>query len=139
MRAMYEAYVREGGPGRITEPADFTMLLATRLNFLLLQTRIALDPRAEQRHRDWAEREIDEALHILPTPRQLADVLELTRHPLIVGGTVDPADDVPPVTARLSSVTVAVPRDPNPRRSTSFGAAPGRPRHPGWRDSPTAP
>lgn len=79
MRSMYEAYVREGGPGRITEPADFSMLLASRLNFLLRQTGIALDPRAEPRHRDWAEREIDETLHILPTPRQLADVLKLTR------------------------------------------------------------
>ena len=78
MRGMYEAYVREGGPGRITEPADFTMFLASRLNFLLAQTNIALDPQAEQRHRDWAEREIDEALTVLPTPRQLTAVLELT-------------------------------------------------------------
>ncbi|WP_431922066.1 phosphotransferase enzyme family protein [Nonomuraea jabiensis] len=78
MRAMYEAYVRAGGPGRITEPADFSMLLASRLNFLLVQTRVALDPEAERRHRDWAEREIDESLRILPTPRQLADVLALT-------------------------------------------------------------
>jgi len=79
IRGMYEAYVREGGPGRITEPADFSMLLAGRLNFLLVQARVALDPRAERRHREWAEREIDEALRILPTPRQLAEVLELTR------------------------------------------------------------
>jgi Ser/Thr protein kinase RdoA (MazF antagonist) len=79
VRRMYEAYVAGGGPGRVTEPADFSMLLASRLNFLLAQTRIALDPQAEPRHRRWAEREIDEALHILPTPRQLAAVLELTR------------------------------------------------------------
>jgi len=79
VRAMYEAYLREGGPGRITGAADFSMLVASRLNFLLLQAGIAIDPRAEPRHREWAEREIDEALRILPTPRQLADVLELTR------------------------------------------------------------
>jgi Ser/Thr protein kinase RdoA (MazF antagonist) len=79
MHGMYGAYLREGGPGRITEPADFTMLLACRLNFLLVQAGVALDPRAEPRHREWAEREIDEALRILPTPRQLADVLALTR------------------------------------------------------------
>jgi Ser/Thr protein kinase RdoA (MazF antagonist) len=79
MRGMYEAYVGAGGPGRISEPADFSMLLASRLNFLLVQTGIAIDPAAERRHREWAEREIDEALRILPTPRQLADVLELTR------------------------------------------------------------
>ncbi|MGW6504042.1 phosphotransferase enzyme family protein [Nonomuraea angiospora] len=78
MRAMYEAYVRADGPGRIREAADFSMLLAGRLNFLLAQTRVALDPRAERRHREWAEREIDEALRILPAPRQLSDVLALT-------------------------------------------------------------
>ncbi|WP_327591160.1 phosphotransferase [Nonomuraea sp. NBC_00507] len=77
MRAMYEAYVRADGPGRITEPADFSMLVASRLNFLLVQARHALDPDTEPRHREWAEREIDEALRILPTPRQLADVLEM--------------------------------------------------------------
>ncbi len=75
MRAMYDTYTREGGPGRVTEPADFTMLLASRLNFLLAQTTIALDPQSERRHREWAEREIDEALTILPTRRQLGDVL----------------------------------------------------------------
>jgi Ser/Thr protein kinase RdoA (MazF antagonist) len=74
MRRMYDAYVRAGGPGRITGPADFTMLVATRLNFLLRQVRIAIDPAAEPQHRDWAEREIDEALRILPTPAQLAGV-----------------------------------------------------------------
>ena len=79
VRAMYDAYVLEGGPGRITEPSDFTMLVASRLNFLLVQARVAADPAAEPRHREWAEREIDEALQILPTARQLADVLDLTR------------------------------------------------------------
>lgn len=78
MRAMYEAYVGEGGPGRVTEQADFTMLIASRLNFLLTQTTIAHDPQTEPRHREWAEREIDEALRILPTSQQLAEVLELT-------------------------------------------------------------
>ncbi|RVX38669.1 Ser/Thr protein kinase RdoA (MazF antagonist) [Nonomuraea polychroma] len=78
MRGMYEAYVRADGPGRISEPADFSMLVASRVNFLLVQSRVAIDPEAEPRHREWAEREIDEALRILPTPRQLADVLEMT-------------------------------------------------------------
>ncbi|QFY14511.1 phosphotransferase [Nonomuraea phyllanthi] len=77
MRGMYEAYVRAGGPGRLAEQADFSMLVASRLNFLLLQARIAVDSEAEPRHREWAEREIDEMLRILPTPRQLADVLQM--------------------------------------------------------------
>jgi Ser/Thr protein kinase RdoA (MazF antagonist) len=79
IQSMYQAYLRGGGPGRISDPADFSMLLACRLNFLLVQTRVATDPRAEPRHREWAEREIDEALRILPTPQHLADVLQLTR------------------------------------------------------------
>ncbi|MDR8409730.1 phosphotransferase [Nonomuraea sp. 3-1Str] len=72
MRRMYEAYVRAGGPGRVTEPADFSMLVATRLNFLLLQTRQTTE---------WAGREIDQALRIMPTPGQLADVLDLLTRP----------------------------------------------------------
>jgi Ser/Thr protein kinase RdoA (MazF antagonist) len=79
MRGMYEGYLREGGPGRITQRSDFSMLVASRLNFLLVQARVAIDPGAEPRHREWAEREIDEALRILPTPRQFSDVLNLTR------------------------------------------------------------
>jgi Ser/Thr protein kinase RdoA (MazF antagonist) len=79
MRQVYTAYVQAGGPGRITGPADFSMLIASRLNFLLRQIRIALDPAAGPGHRDWAEREIDEALRILPTAAQLADVLDLAR------------------------------------------------------------
>ena len=78
VRVMVESYLSEGGPGRVTEPADFSMLLAGRLNFLLDRARLALDPRTEPRHREWAEREIDMLLHIMPTPRQLADVLAVT-------------------------------------------------------------
>ncbi|MBB6554035.1 Ser/Thr protein kinase RdoA (MazF antagonist) [Nonomuraea rubra] len=76
MRRMYGAYRREGGPGRVGAAADFSMLVASRLNFLLLQTRIATDPGAEPRHRAWAELEIDEALRIMPAPRQLAGALD---------------------------------------------------------------
>jgi Ser/Thr protein kinase RdoA (MazF antagonist) len=79
MRATYDAYVRRGGPARITELADFSMLVASRLNFLRKQLNIAIDERIPEEHRAWAETEIDEALRILPTPGQLAEVLELTR------------------------------------------------------------
>ena len=77
MRRLYDAYVGAGGPGRLGAPRDFTMLVASRLNFLHRQMRIAGDPGAGPEHRGWAEREIDEALRILPTPEQLATVLEL--------------------------------------------------------------
>jgi Ser/Thr protein kinase RdoA (MazF antagonist) len=79
MRATYEAYGRAGGPARITELADFTTLVATRLNFLLIQLNAWLDEGTPAEHRAWAETEIDEALRILPTPDQLAEALELTR------------------------------------------------------------
>ena len=79
IRRTHEAYVRAGGPGRIGEVSDFSMLVACRLSFLRVQVRVALDPAAEQRHRDWAEREIEEALRLVPTPRLLAEVLETVR------------------------------------------------------------
>jgi Ser/Thr protein kinase RdoA (MazF antagonist) len=79
VRVMVESYLSEGGPGRVTEPADFSMLVAHRLNFMLEQARLALDPHADLRRREWAEREIDELMHIMPTPDQLADVLAVTR------------------------------------------------------------
>ena len=77
MAAMYGRYLRDGGPGRLTSPADFTMLLACRLNFLLGQAGVALDPGSEPAHRAWAEREIDESLRLLPSPAQLTEVLAL--------------------------------------------------------------
>jgi Ser/Thr protein kinase RdoA (MazF antagonist) len=76
MRGTYAAYRAAGGPGRVAAPADLTMLLATRLNFLRVQVAAALDPRTEPRHREWAQREIDEALRILPGPRLVAEVLD---------------------------------------------------------------
>jgi aminoglycoside phosphotransferase (APT) family kinase protein len=79
MRALYDAYVLAGGPGRVTGPADFSTLLATRLNFLLLQAGVAADDDVDDRHREWAEREVDEALRILPTGQQLSAVLALAR------------------------------------------------------------
>ncbi len=86
---IYEAYLRAGGPARITTPADFTMVIASRLNFLRRQVGIAIDPQTEPQHRDWAEREIDESLRILPTPGQIDDVLGITGrlHGIVVPGT----------------------------------------------------
>jgi len=71
MRAMYEAYHCAGGPGRVTSVSDFSMLIATRLNFLRRQRALLSDPR----HREWARREIAEAVRIMPTPHYLACVL----------------------------------------------------------------
>ena len=54
----------------------FTMLIATQLNFLHRQVKVALDPVALTRDRDWAALEIDESLRTLPPPGLLGRVLE---------------------------------------------------------------
>jgi Ser/Thr protein kinase RdoA (MazF antagonist) len=77
MLTTYETYVRSGGPARLTSSRDFTMLVATRLNFLLGQLTVSIDGCAEPEQRDWAEQEIDESLRIMPAPHQFATVLGL--------------------------------------------------------------
>jgi Ser/Thr protein kinase RdoA (MazF antagonist) len=72
----YTAYVEAGGPARLSTPSDFTMLIATQLNFLQRQVEVALDPAALTRDRDWAALEIDESLRTMPTPELLGSVLE---------------------------------------------------------------
>ncbi len=79
VRAMLAAYVKAGGPGRITEESDFSMLLGARMNFVVEQARLASDPKTLPRRRALAEREIAVALHIWPTRQQLDDVLALSR------------------------------------------------------------
>ncbi|OLT22124.1 hypothetical protein BJF81_13395 [Ornithinimicrobium sp. CNJ-824] len=76
MRRTYAAYVGAGGPARLRSRADFTMLVATRLNFLSSQAKVALDQGATPRDRAWAEEEIDEGLRTLPTPDLLDAVLD---------------------------------------------------------------
>jgi hypothetical protein len=44
-----------------------------------VQLAAYLDEQLDPQHRAWAEQEIDEALRILPTPEQLAQVLDLIR------------------------------------------------------------
>jgi Ser/Thr protein kinase RdoA (MazF antagonist) len=77
MRAAYVSYLRSGGPARITSPDDFAMLVAEGHNFLRKQLSVLLDDSALAEHRAWAEQEIDESLRIMPTPGQLAEVLDL--------------------------------------------------------------
>ena len=76
MRGAYRSYAEAGGPARLRSAADFTMLIVTQLNFLRRQVRVALDPTASARDREWAELEIDESLRIMPTPELLATVLD---------------------------------------------------------------
>jgi Ser/Thr protein kinase RdoA (MazF antagonist) len=80
VRIMLASYVGAGGPGRVTGPSDFSMLLASRLNYLLSQVQRVLDPKTPRRHREWAQQELELALHILPTERQLIDVLAVAQH-----------------------------------------------------------
>ena len=76
MRRAYRSYVEAGGPARLRSEHDFTMLIATQLNFLNKQVRVALDPSALPRDRHWAELEIDEGLRTLPTPNLVAAILD---------------------------------------------------------------
>ncbi len=76
MRRVYRSYLAAGGPARLRSTGDFTMLIASQLNFLNLQVRVALDPTALPRDRSWAELEIDEGLRTLPTPDLTAAVLD---------------------------------------------------------------
>ena len=75
MRATYQAYLDAGGPARVRATADFTMLVAARLNFLLRQLRLVADPATKPDDRAWAEQEIDESLRILPTVAHIGSVL----------------------------------------------------------------
>jgi Ser/Thr protein kinase RdoA (MazF antagonist) len=79
MRALLAAYHRTGAPSRLRDVSVFGLVIASRLNFLVKQVRIALDPQAEQRHRDWAVAEIEQALAILPTPATFEQVLAIAR------------------------------------------------------------
>jgi thiamine kinase-like enzyme len=76
MRRAHRSYLEAGGPARLRSSADFTMLIASHLNFLHLQVRVALDPTALPRDRIWAEHEIDEGLRTLPTPALTTAVLD---------------------------------------------------------------
>jgi hypothetical protein len=79
IRAMLAAYHLTGAPGRLRDVSVFGLVIASRLNFLVKQVRTALDPDAEQQHRDWAAREIGEALALLPTPAAFEHVLAIAR------------------------------------------------------------
>ena len=67
------------------------MLIATQLNFLDLQVRVALDPKAPPRDRNWAELEIDEGLRILPTPDLMAAVLDTVEKQPRTGDLLPPS------------------------------------------------
>lgn len=73
----YRSYVESGGPARLRSAADFTMLIATQLNFLSRQVRVALDPSTAPRDRHWADLEIDESLRTLLTPDLPARILDV--------------------------------------------------------------
>lgn len=91
MRRAYQSYVRAGGPARLRSSADFTMLIATQLNFLHHQVRVTLDPRTPSTDRTWAEREIDEGLRILPTPDLVTAVLDAVEEQPRRGDLLPPA------------------------------------------------
>jgi Ser/Thr protein kinase RdoA (MazF antagonist) len=71
------AYLAAGGPGRLRDEHSFGMLIASRLNFLQSQARVALDPRANPENRNYAASEILDTLARLPTPGLIAELTGL--------------------------------------------------------------
>ena len=67
MAKTVEAYRDAGGPGVLTGPTDFAMVLCSETNFLAHQIRLALDDaRSREHRRALARDEIAEALAGLP-------------------------------------------------------------------------
>lgn len=79
VRALVTTYLADGGPGRISGPADFSMLWACRLNFLLEQARLLADRGTDPGRRERAVVEVDEMLRLMPTADQIAAVLAVSR------------------------------------------------------------
>ncbi|MDO5739861.1 MAG: phosphotransferase [Ornithinimicrobium sp.] len=76
MRRAYRSYVKADGPARVRSEADFTLVIATQLNFLSRQVHVALDPTALARDLEWAELEIDESLRSLLPPDLPTTILD---------------------------------------------------------------
>lgn len=79
VRAFLAAYYAAGGPGRIAEVADFSMLLASRWNFLVEQALLVLDPQTHPGHRARAQDEIEGFVRIMPTDDHLDIALTVAR------------------------------------------------------------
>jgi Ser/Thr protein kinase RdoA (MazF antagonist) len=77
VRRTLAAYQAAGGPGRIRDEQSFAMLIACMLNFLPAQASVALDPQAAAGHRQYACAEISDTLDRLPTPRLIAQLIDL--------------------------------------------------------------
>jgi hypothetical protein len=73
VRSMLAAYRATGAAGRI-DPSAYGFVIASRLNFLRRQLGILDDPESGGEARDWAAKEVDEALRILPTRAVLAEL-----------------------------------------------------------------
>lgn len=77
--ATVAAYRGAGGPGRIEDLDDFTMVLCGDTNFLAGQIRSALDPELGEGHREAVLEEIAQGLAAyVPTPAALIRVLAAT-------------------------------------------------------------
>jgi Ser/Thr protein kinase RdoA (MazF antagonist) len=77
VRRTLAAYQAAGGPGKIRDEQSFAMLIACTLNFLQTQAGLALDPNTAAAHRQHADAEISDTLTRLPTPRLMAQLIDL--------------------------------------------------------------
>ena len=80
VRRTVAAYRAAGGPGVVSGPEAFAMVLSTEPNFLAAQVRATLDDAfPDDRQRQLARAEIEEILGYLPTPAALDRVLDAAR------------------------------------------------------------
>jgi Ser/Thr protein kinase RdoA (MazF antagonist) len=82
VRGAIRAYLAAEGTGRVTDERSFGMAIASRLNFLFVQAKAALDPDFDPAHRDFASDAAVSALRRLITPDlidRLSDVCVATQ------------------------------------------------------------
>lgn len=75
VRATMDAYLAAGGTGRLTDRHSLGMAVACDLNYLARQAAAALDPDTADEHREFAVREVEEVLVLLPDLRLIDELL----------------------------------------------------------------
>jgi len=76
VRETVHGYLAAGGPGRVRDERSFGMAIASRLNFLFVQAKAALDPDSEAAQRNFASAVAVSALRDFITPDLIKRLVE---------------------------------------------------------------
>ncbi|HEX9516531.1 MAG TPA: hypothetical protein VF940_10195 [Streptosporangiaceae bacterium] len=71
------AYRSAGGPGHLCDERAFSMHIASRMNFLHSQARVALEPATAPEHHQYAVSEIWDTLARLPSLSLISHLISL--------------------------------------------------------------